>query len=280
MPRKTYKFKDKLVLLTGAGSGIGRATALQLAALGGRILVVDLNLASATQVASEINALNSNAQAFELDVANREAYQDFAIKILDQFGPPDILINNAGVGLSGSFLDMDLKDWDWIVSINLWGVIHGCHFFSKAMAQRGSGHIVNMASAMAYFYRDTEIAYVTTKASVLALSKALRADLARYNVGVSAICPGIINTPIISRTRFKGKMSEENTVSTIKQLFAKYGHPPEKVAKAIIFAISKNVSVMPVGGESYFAYILDKVLPPSLYAKLISLRPAFVGNKL
>jgi len=272
MPRKTYKFKDKLVLLTGAGSGIGRATALQLAALGGRILVVDLNLASATQVASEINALNSNAQAFELDVANREAYQDFAIKILDQFGPPDILINNAGVGLSGSFLDMDLKDWDWIVSINLWGVIHGCHFFSKAMAQRGSGHIVNMASAMAYFYRDTEIAYVTTKASVLAFSRSLRADLARFNIGVTAICPGIINTPIISATRFKGEMANQKTLETIKKLFSKYGHPPEEVAKAVIYAIKHNISLMPVGFESYLAYILDKLLPPSFYSKLISRR--------
>lgn len=270
--KNEFSFENKLAFVTGGGSGIGKATAIKLATLGCNVIVADLNKQAADSTVSAINSQGYKAQSIELDVANREQFQLVAETVISNIGIPEIVINNAGVGLSGSILDMELKDWDWILSINLMGVIHGCHFFAKYMKDNGSGHIVNLASAMAYFYRDTEIAYVTTKAAVLAFSRSLGPDLARFNIGVTAVCPGIINTPIISATRFKGEMANQKTVETIKKLFSKYGHPPERVAKAIIYAIKHNISLMPVGFESYLAYVLDKLLPPSFYSKLISRR--------
>jgi short-subunit dehydrogenase len=173
-------------------------------------------------------------------------------------GPVDVLVNNAGVGIGGPFLQASVEDWDWLRGINLDGVAYGCHAFGAAMVRRRRGHVVNVASGAAYIHNGQMAAYCATKAAVLALSRCLRADWAGHGVGVSAICPGVINTPIHSHARVYGKLPGQ------KQRIAKafsLGHSPDLVAKAIVRAVERNHAVVPVGLESELAYRLLPFVP-------------------
>ena len=175
-------------------------------------------------------------------------------------GALDVLVNNAGVGMSGHFLDSSLDDWRWIRSINLDGVIQCCHAFGRPMVARGRGQVVNLSSGLGYTPRATEIAYVTTKAGVLAFSQCLRADWAPHGVGVSVVCPGVINTPIVDHTRFLGDQASPESVSRVKRGFRR-GHPPEQVAAAIVDAIGRNRAVVPVGWEASLGWMLHRLAP-------------------
>ncbi|MDQ2728681.1 MAG: SDR family NAD(P)-dependent oxidoreductase [Actinomycetota bacterium] len=246
-------------LVTGAGSGIGRATALALAAAGAHVLVADVDLTGAEKTAADCGG-----QAFGVDVSDPERVGALATEVIAGHGAPDIVVNNAGVGMSARFLDMDLDDWTWIIGINLLGAVHVSKAFGPAMVERGSGHVVNVASGLAYTPRATEPGYVTTKAAILAFTQCLRADWHDRGVGVSAICPGVINTNIVrSNTRYKGERADAGTVSNIQKAF-KRGHPPEKVAEAIVDAVRRNRSVVPVGFEATFGWVTRSLIPTRL----------------
>jgi NAD(P)-dependent dehydrogenase (short-subunit alcohol dehydrogenase family) len=252
-----------VAVVTGAGSGIGRATAHALAAGGARVLAVDVDGDAAKSTAAECDG-----HPYVTDVADRESVLDLATCVESEHGPVDVLVNNAGVGMTGRFLDTELADWDWILGVNLHGVINGCHAFGPGMVERGRGHVVNVSSAMGYFPRATEPAYVTTKAAVLALSRCLRADWRAAGVGVSAVCPGVIDTAIIDHTRFRGERARPETVDRLRDTFARRGHPPSKVADAIVDAIRRQRAVVPVGAEAWVAWMLRGLVPSRLADRL------------
>ncbi|GAC1540268.1 MAG: hypothetical protein NVS3B12_27060 [Acidimicrobiales bacterium] len=262
--RSTAKvaLRGALSVVTGAGSGIGRATALALAGVGSRVIAVDLDLSSAEKTASGCAELAGAGWAEQCDVASYVQVEELATRVAGAHGVPDVVVNNAGVGMSGRLTDMTIDDWTWIRSINLDGVVHGCRAFGPAMLERGSGHVVNVSSGLAYMMRATEPAYVTTKAAVLALSRCLQADWAGRGVGVSAICPGVINTPIIDTTRFAGG-DEAARRAEAKKLFGR-GHRPETVADAIVGAIERNKTVVPVGWEAKLGWGMSRLLPLSV----------------
>ena len=264
-PRTTPStpIRGALAVVTGAGSGIGRATALELAAQGARVVAVDLDEAAAEKTAAECGErVGAGSWAVACDVSSYEAVETLARDVTDSYGVPDIVVNNAGVGMTGRLTDMSIEDWRWIRSINLDGVVHGCRAFGPAMLERGSGHVVNVSSGLAYTMRATEPAYVTTKAAVLALSRCLQADWKRRGVGVTAICPGVVNTPIISSTRFAGEQPEERRREAAR-LFRR-GHKPETVANAVVDAIRRNRAVVPVGWEARLGWGLNRALPVSV----------------
>ena len=253
-----------LVLITGAGSGIGEASALAFAAKGARVLCVDIDVASAEKTAVACGESGPDGEAYEVDVADRAAVLALADEVHREHGALDVLVNNAGVGMSGRFLATTLDDWDWILGINLGGVINGCYAFAPAMVERGRGHVVNVSSGLAYTPRATEPASVTTKAAVLALSRCLRADWHDSGVGVSAICPGVINTAIVQKTRYRGERADARAVARLQRLFAERGHPPALVATAIVDAVERNRAVVPVGIEARIGWGLNRVLPTRL----------------
>ncbi|MBV8979788.1 MAG: SDR family NAD(P)-dependent oxidoreductase [Acidimicrobiia bacterium] len=261
MAPRRIDIPGSLVLVTGAGSGIGRASALAFARAGARVLAVDIDRQAAEKTAAACAELGVESTAYQADVADRVAVATLADTVHAEHGPLDILVNNAGVGMSARFLDMALEDWDWIVSINLMGAIHMCHAFGPRMVERGRGHVVNISSGLGYTPTGTEPGYGTTKAAVLAFSRSLRADWHTKGVGVSAICPGVINTPIISHTRFRGDQSDPDRVARVKDLFSKRGHPPELVAKAVLAAVRDNKSVVPVGVESRIGWYISRGAP-------------------
>ena len=225
-------FHQQLALVTGAGSGIGRATALLLAQLGARVIITDRNSQSLQETQQQIQAQGGQAFCETVDVADWSAMQALAARIHQQYGVLDILVNNAGVATSGEFLKTPIEDWQWIMSINLMGVVHGCKAFGGVMAERKRGHIVNVASAAGYYAAPDMSAYSASKYAVMGLSESLRIELAEFNVGVSAICPGVINTNIVATMRTNGETVQAQ--AKIVDIYKKRNYGPEGVAEAIV----------------------------------------------
>ncbi|MFF4256415.1 SDR family oxidoreductase [Streptomyces sp. NPDC001663] len=272
--RATGKYADRfggqLVLVTGAGSGIGRATAFAFAEAGARVVAVDRDAEAAARTAELSRLLGApKAWAETADVSDEQAMEKLADKVSAEYGVVDVLVNNAGIGLSGSFFDTSPEDWKKVLDVNLWGVIHGCRLFGKQMAERGQGgHIVNTASAAAYQPSKALPAYSTSKAAVLMLSECLRAELAGQGIGVSAICPGFVNTNITSTARFAGVDADEEKRRQKKsaRLYGLRNYPPEKVADAILRAVVRNGAVVPVTPEARGAHLMSRFTPRALRA--------------
>ncbi|MFD7897291.1 SDR family oxidoreductase [Streptomyces sp. NPDC059743] len=264
------RFGGQLVLVTGAAGGIGRATAFAFAEAGARIVAVDLDLEGAARTAELSRLIGAPAAwAEQTDVGDGQAMEKLAEKVATEYGIVDVLVNNAGIGLSGAFLDTTAEDWKKVLDVNLWGVIHGCRVFGKQMAERGQGgHIVNTASAAAYQPSKALPAYSTSKAAVLMLSECLRAELAGQDIGVSAICPGFVNTGITSTARFTGVSTEEQERRRRKaaRLYGLRNYPPEKVADAVLRAVVRNQAVVPVTPEARGARLLSRIAPGALRA--------------
>lgn len=262
------RFGGQLVLVTGAAGGIGRATAFAFAEAGARVVAVDRDADGAARTAELARLIGAPAAWAEtVDVSDEQAMEKLAEKVAAEYGIVDVLVNNAGIGLSGSFLETTTEDWRHVLDVNLWGVIHGCRLFGKQMAERGQGgHIVNTASAAAYQPSRALPAYSTSKAAVLMLSECLRAEFAEKSIGVSAVCPGIVNTNITATTHFAGTdaAQEQRLRKRTSKLYGVRNYPPEKVAEAILRAVVRNQAVVPVTPESHAARFLSRLSPGTL----------------
>lgn len=256
-------FSGKKALITGAGSGIGKATALKLAAEGASLVLSDLNADAVRQTATEAAAHGAAAiDVHVVNVAHWDGMQAMAANVHKAHGAMDILVNNAGVGMAGDFLSTTVEDWQWVLGINLMGVVHGCKLFAPPMVQRGQGHIVNLASAAGYYAAPDMSAYSASKHAVLGLSESLRAELADQGVGVSAICPGVINTGIVASSRMRGAAGQAQ--DNIVAFYRKRNYGPELVADAILSAIRHNRAVVPVSPEAWLMYGAKRFTPGAL----------------
>lgn len=264
------RFGGQLVLVTGAASGIGRATAFAFAEAGARIIAVDRDAEGAARTADLARLIGApEAWGEAVDVSDEAAMEKLADKVDAEYGTVDVLVNNAGIGLSGSFMDTTTEDWKKVLDVNLWGVIHGCRIFGKRMADRGQGgHIVNTASAAAFQPSRILPAYSASKAAVLMLSECLRAELAGQGIGVTAICPGLVNTGITGTARFTGVSAEEEKRRQAKaaRMYGMRNYPPEKVADALLRAVVRNQAVVPVTPEARGAHLLSRFTPRALRA--------------
>jgi NAD(P)-dependent dehydrogenase (short-subunit alcohol dehydrogenase family) len=258
----TTRLHGKTALVTGAGSGIGRETALAFARAGADVVVCDVNEAGLAATEAAARALGREVMARVVDVAQREDMRRFAAEVHGEREAVDILMNNAGVGLGARFRDTSLEDWDWIAGINLWGVIHGCHFFIPPMVGRGrGGHVVNVSSAAGYLATEPLAAYCTTKFAVLGLSEALREELAPHGIGVTAVCPGIVNTPITRTSPMRGPEATPAARERMVELYRRRGYGPERVATNILKAIARNRGVAPITPEAWAMYYLKRFAP-------------------
>jgi NAD(P)-dependent dehydrogenase (short-subunit alcohol dehydrogenase family) len=257
-------FQNDLVVVTGAGSGIGRATALGFAANGARVVVADVNLDTATSACAQIREHGGEAHARQVDVASALDMERFAAWVRAEVGVPDVVVNNAGIVINGPFLAHTEEDWQQIIGVNLLGVIRGCRLFGAQMVDRGQGgHLVNVASAASFAPGPSQPAYSTTKAAVLMLSRHLRAELAGYGIGVTAICPGLTSTPIARSIRFVGVSAAEarRWQESAIQALRRRRYPPEKVAAAVLRAVLQDRAVVPVNAEAKLIYALSRLAP-------------------
>jgi len=259
--RAARQFAHQRVVVTGAASGIGRATARAFAQGAAELFVCDLPGADLPALETELLAAGATrVLARAVDVGSHEQMAEFCEQVC-RVGAPDVLVNNAGVGLAGGLLATSLDDWQWIVNANLWGVVHGCHFFAPRMAERGRGQIVNIASAAGFYNSEVMTAYGTTKYAVIGLSEGLRAELAPLGVGVSVVCPGFINTPIVRHMRLRGEAYPESERASVQRFYEKRNYSAERVANAVLRAARENPMLLPVTPEAWALYVMKRVAP-------------------
>jgi len=235
--------KDKTAVVTGGASGIGRALCLAFAGEGARIVVADIDEAGMAETAHNVAKAGSKAITVKTDVTRLASVQSLADRAFGEFGRVHLLCNNAGVAVHGSLDSASHRDWEWVLGVNLWGVIHGIEaFVPRMIAQKEPGHIVNTASMAGLIASQGLGIYNTTKYAVVGLSETLQKDLRGYDIGVSVLCPMGVHTQIRQSDRnrpavLRNAMTEREDGAV--ELIGRY-LPPEHVADRVLRAIYAN----------------------------------------
>jgi len=234
-------FRDRVAVVTGGGSGIGLALAEGFAREGARVVVADVEESAATAAVEGIRARGGEALALRVDVSDLGQVQALADRAFAHFGAVHVLCNNAGVALHGDLQDMTHRDWEWVLGVNLWGVIHGLEaFLPRMIAQGQPGHVVNTASMAGLIASQGLGVYNTTKYAVVGLSETLQKDLRGYGIGVSVLCPMGVKTAIrqSARNRPDGLRNAAAPDSGGEvELIGRYlepAHVAERVLRAIV----------------------------------------------
>ena len=264
--KKIAPSQQAYAVVTGAGSGIGRSFAMELARRGGTVVCADIHLETAQETVNLIQSLtSSNAYAVQCDVGLKEHVKALAEQAEQLLGHPvTLLINNAGVGLGGKFDEVSLEDWQWCMHVNLWGVIHGCHYFVPQFKQQGFGAIINVASAAGFTAAPEMTAYNVTKASVLALSETLSAELRSANIRINVLCPTLVPTNIMKNGRLPKSYSGLADQLLMNHAFI----DSEQVAKKTLNQLDANkLYTIPQPDAKLFWWM--KRISPQLYAKLL-----------
>ncbi|GGO89971.1 putative short-chain dehydrogenase/reductase [Nocardioides phosphati] len=263
--------KDKVVVITGAGSGIGQALAVEAAKEGALLAISDVNevgLAETAGLAKDAGA--TDVQTARLDVADRAAFQAYAADVVKHFGRVNLVVNNAGVALAGDFVDLTYEDIDWIFGINLHGVVNGSKEFLPHLIESGDGHLVNISSLFGLVSMPGQSAYNATKYAVRGLSEAIREEmlLNKTGVGVTVVHPGGIKTAIARNARVSEKEDQAKTA----ELFDKYlaRTTAESAAKQILKAVKKNKARLLIGLDAHAVHNFGK-FTGSHYQDLIAL---------
>ena len=255
--------KQSKAIVTGAGSGIGRAFALELARRGGSVLCADINLASAKETVALIDASGGKAWAVKCDVGVLAQVEALAAAAEQHFGgAATLVINNAGIGIGGKAIgDFTIEDWKFTMDVNLWGVIHGCHVFAPLLRAQGAGGIINVASTASFAAAPTMGPYNVTKAAVLALTETLSAEMAGTGIHVTALCPTFVKTNIVKDGRIEG-----SSANFAAKLIARTGVSPEGVVKKTLNALDRNQLYVLPQIEARMIW-RAKRLTPALYTR-------------
>ena len=261
---------DKVVVITGAGSGIGRALAVNLAKRGSLLAISDVDDAGLAETVSLVEQAGvREVLSDHLDVADRAAFSAYATKVADHFGRVNVVVNNAGVALAGDLVDLDYSDMEWIVGINFWGVVHGTKEFLPHLIASGDGHVVNLSSLFGLVSMPGQSAYNATKYAVRGLSEALREEMlvAGHRVGVSVVHPGGIKTAIARNARVSEHEDQAATARLFDEKLARMS--PERAAEIIVRGILRNQARVLVGIDAHALHQLAK-LTGSRYQDIVA----------
>ena len=237
----------KVVLVTGAASGIGAAMCDLLSEAGARVYGADLAPEGIT---------NRAVIPLTLDVRSASAFSDHVDAIVESEGRLDMLVNNAGVGAAGEVRDATIDTWRRVIEVNTMGAIHGIDAVYRGMVERGSGHIINVASGAGLCARPGMVPYATSKAAVIGLSTSLRAEAAHYGVRVTCACPGYVATAIMDTTKFEGVDG-----AGLRQAIPLRAMTAERCAELILRAASRNRALVPVGVPTRLEWWLTRFAP-------------------
>ncbi len=251
--------KNKQVLITGAGSGIGRAAALAFARRGANIVASDINPDVLDAVKHEIEALGVSCLAHVADVSDESAMKDFADLVHAKVGAVEVLVNNAGVAYLGRFLDSDLDHWARVLNVNVMGVVHGCRYFIPQMITAGGARqVLNVASGAGNYPTPSLAAYCASKYAVTGFSEVLKMELATSAVGVTTVCPGVINTAIISGAGISPSVPP-NQVEKLAAYYRAKGCAPEVVAEDMVRAAQNGTDMCLTGPSAALIYHVKRV---------------------
>lgn len=248
-------FAGKTAIVTGGASGIGRALGEELAQRGALVTLADINPSLVEEAAASLNGRGHEVKAAVLDVTDYEAVKKLVSDTVSERGRLDYMFNNAGIAILGEAVDMSMHDWRSIIDVNLYGVVHGAVAAYEVMVGQGYGHIVNTSSLAGIVPLPGTGPYTTSKYGVMGISEVLRMEGAKYGVKVSAVCPGVIKTPIYSNIRVAGLDRGE-----VEQL-TPYGTSPERCARVILRGIERNRGMIRVSALTHVLYVLQRVMP-------------------
>ena len=260
------------IAITGAGSGFGAALAHKYASLGWSVAVTDIDEARARQTLFEIRDFGGDSLAMPLDVTNADHWQQLQQTVMEQWGGLMVLVNNAGVAAAGNVEDTSIEDWQWVLDIDLMGVVRGCHQFAGIMKRQKTGHIVNISSFAGLAGLPFISAYGVAKAGVVALSEALRAEMHPYGVGVTVACPAFVKTGLLDTFR----STSPDTLTTVTRWMETSGISAEQVAEDIAKAVRDNDFLLLTHDKTRKAWRLKRWLPER-YFRLISKRTSSTG---
>ena len=262
--------KDKVVVITGAGSGIGRALALNCAQRGSLLALSDVDEAGlAETVALVTDAGVGKVRSDRLDVSDRDAFARYALNVVQDFGRVNVVVNNAGVALAGDLADLEYTDMDWIIGINFWGVVHGTKEFLPHLISSGDGHLVNLSSLFGLISMPGQSMYNASKYAVRGMTEALREEMliAGHPVGVTSVHPGGIKTAIARNARVSAKEDQAATANLFDKKLARM--TPEKAAEIIVKGTLKHQARVLVGIDAHALHTLGK-LTGSRYQDIIA----------
>jgi NAD(P)-dependent dehydrogenase (short-subunit alcohol dehydrogenase family) len=246
VPGKALRiFDGATAIVTGGASGIGRALGEELAKRGCEVILADLQIELAEEVAFKISVAGGKARAAKIDVTDFPAMQHLVQETVQRTGRLDYLFNNAGIVIGGYANLYGIEDWDQIIDVNLRGVINGIQAAYKVMMSQGFGHIINTASMAGLMPGPGNVAYTTTKHAVVGLSKSLRTEAAQLGVRVSVVCPGAIRTPILEGGGKYGKMLIDIPPERARLMWEKLKPmSPNLFAEKVLNAIAKNKAII------------------------------------
>lgn len=248
--------RDRVVMVTGAGGGIGKATALAFATEGCDIVVCDVREQELGQVAEEIRRRGREALAVRTDVGKEEEVKTLAEKAFARFGKVDIAFSNAGIAVTGQTQLLEKADWEKVMNVNFYGAVHVFLYFVRPMVERREGHFVVNSSGFGLTGAPYNTAYSTSKFALVGMTECMRAELAQYNVGVTTLCAGVVQTDIFKRAELKG--FDEKARYALQFL---KGMSPEEFAGIVVKAVKRNKGFVITDAMTRYSYMFKRCSP-------------------
>jgi short-subunit dehydrogenase len=253
-------FKNKQVLITGAASGIGRAAVMAFAKRGAHIIASDIQIAPLEGLKTEVEALGVSCLIHAVDVANEAAMKEFAERVHGSVGAVDVLINNAGIAYLGLFLQSDLEHWPRIMNVNVMGVVHGCRYFIPRMIEAGGARrVLNVASSAANYPVPSMAAYAASKYAVAGFSEVLKMELAETQIRVTTVCPGVINTAIVTTGAGVSPSVPASQIAKLQAYYKAKGCAPEVVAEDMVRAAQNGQDICLTGPAAALVYRVKRL---------------------